>query len=502
MRIALALTIAAATTLCTTRVASAVVIFEDTFNGAPYMNSTTPIYDFAGSVWRKALLTDGTSSFTVNQAGTANGRLSFAIPVNDPTYEITATLPEPAVLGPNVGDFVRYSFNVQFVSSIVGPSNFAQFRTALTNSGGVAIPFGGDGYGAEVGTDRGIYLQLGASAGLEDPAMILLNRDPGSGRVLSGANSNPPSGQLPIPPTTSVPSTLFGNTTTNRAVQFEMNRVSATQTRYEMRLDNNVVASSTVANSVANWVTSFDQISFSTGFNQGLDVLVDNVRLESSTVPLRLVVNKVTGAVSIRNDSGNAISFDYYQITSAGGALRTANGQWNSLNDQNLNPVNSGTAPGESWDESAGASATLLSEVFLLGQTSIAPGGSVALGSAYNAAIFGANDGDLTFSYSAKGQPTLSPGKVLYTTAVGVSGDYNNDGVVNAADYTMWRDALGTSTTLPNDTTPGSVVQADYNVWVANYGQSASAATAVPEPAAGACLAMLVTLAAMRGRND
>jgi outer membrane protein assembly factor BamB len=60
-------------------------------------------------------------------------------------------------------------------------------------------------------------------------------------------------------------------------------------------------------------------------------------------------------------------------------------------------------------------------------------------------------------------------------------GDFNNDGTVNAADYAVWRNGLGTSYT-----------QADYNTWRANFGRSAaSAATvgsisstvpAVPEP--------------------
>lgn len=58
-------------------------------------------------------------------------------------------------------------------------------------------------------------------------------------------------------------------------------------------------------------------------------------------------------------------------------------------------------------------------------------------------------------------------------TAGGPAGDYNNNGIVDAADYTLWRDNLNTSATLPNDTTPG-VTQNDYNVWKANFGSSGS----------------------------
>ncbi|HVT29348.1 MAG TPA: PEP-CTERM sorting domain-containing protein [Lacipirellulaceae bacterium] len=57
------------------------------------------------------------------------------------------------------------------------------------------------------------------------------------------------------------------------------------------------------------------------------------------------------------------------------------------------------------------------------------------------------------------------------------NGDYNNDGVVDGADYVVWRKNLGASVTLPNDATPGTVTQADYDDWRANFastGQSPS----------------------------
>ena len=67
-----------------------------------------------------------------------------------------------------------------------------------------------------------------------------------------------------------------------------------------------------------------------------------------------------------------------------------------------------------------------------------------------------------------------------------LGGDYNGNGIVDAADYTVWRDHLGQSVTLFNDTTPGSVTQADYNVWKSNFdnhaGSGSGANAAVPEP--------------------
>ena len=58
--------------------------------------------------------------------------------------------------------------------------------------------------------------------------------------------------------------------------------------------------------------------------------------------------------------------------------------------------------------------------------------------------------------------------------AAGVNGDYNNNGVVDAADYAVWRKRLNQNVTLPNDTTPGTVTHADYTVWRTNFGKSAS----------------------------
>ena len=62
------------------------------------------------------------------------------------------------------------------------------------------------------------------------------------------------------------------------------------------------------------------------------------------------------------------------------------------------------------------------------------------------------------------------------TSSAPLPGDYNQDGMVNAADYTLWRDHLGQSLVLtnqnPSASTPGVVDQEDYNYWVANFGQS------------------------------
>lgn len=73
-------------------------------------------------------------------------------------------------------------------------------------------------------------------------------------------------------------------------------------------------------------------------------------------------------------------------------------------------------------------------------------------------------------------------------TENGLEGDYNNDGVVDAADYTYWRDNLGaTEGSLPNDPHGGFIGQMQYETWVANYGMTLaenSTTSTVPEPSA------------------
>jgi hypothetical protein len=57
-----------------------------------------------------------------------------------------------------------------------------------------------------------------------------------------------------------------------------------------------------------------------------------------------------------------------------------------------------------------------------------------------------------------------------------VSGDYNNNGVVDAADFIVWRINNGQSVTLPNDPSPGVVNDDDYDTWRENFGATTASA--------------------------
>lgn len=69
----------------------------------------------------------------------------------------------------------------------------------------------------------------------------------------------------------------------------------------------------------------------------------------------------------------------------------------------------------------------------------------------------------------------------------GLTGDYNNDGIVDAADYTKWRDNLGAPAgTLLNDVDGGIIGIAQYQTFANSFGTAAlpTLMAVVPEPAA------------------
>jgi hypothetical protein len=234
---------------------------------------------------------------------------------------------------------------------------------------------------------------------------------------------------------------------------------------------------------------------FNNGGGDGSDVSFNNLVVGPTTlVPLSLEVNKSSGVVKIKGNPTTIANINYYSITSAANALDSVH--WNSLDQQNLFAVDGndpGTVAGDSvtegWDKATNATNGQLTEFFLRsGGAAIASGSTLSLGNAYNPAIFGGANGDLQFTYGIADGPLMT-GVVTYVTSPGVTGDYNSDGVVDAADYTVWRDHLGQTFALPNrdPLNSGPISAADYTSWKSHFGMSgsgaASASTGVPEPA-------------------
>jgi hypothetical protein len=85
-----------------------------------------------------------------------------------------------------------------------------------------------------------------------------------------------------------------------------------------------------------------------------------------------------------------------------------------------------------------------------------------------------------------------------------LAGDYNDDHVVDASDYTVWRDQMGAEIALPNETeTLGHVTVEDYDVWRAHFGETlgGAGAAAVPESASWMLFAAGCAIVAISNRQ-
>jgi len=101
----------------------------------------------------------------------------------------------------------------------------------------------------------------------------------------------------------------------------------------------------------------------------------------------------------------------------------------------------------------------------------------------------------------------------LCVLAVGIPGDYNHNGIVDAADYTVYRNNAGTTNGLVNDPIGGTIGLAQYDQWKAHFGQTAGsgawtiasthADAAVPEPTSIVLILLVATVAiGIRSRLD
>jgi hypothetical protein len=89
---------------------------------------------------------------------------------------------------------------------------------------------------------------------------------------------------------------------------------------------------------------------------------------------------------------------------------------------------------------------------------------------------------------------------VVEAAPPGLAGDFNNDGIVDAVDYTVWRNNFGDAdeTNISFNGDGDDVGLTDYDVWKDHYGDTlepgAGGLAGVPEP--GACLMMLAGIVA------
>lgn len=240
------------------------------------------------------------------------------------------------------------------------------------------------------------------------------------------------------------------------------------------------------------------------------DVRISNVALtpeqflNTEVLSLSLVVDPDTGVAMLRNDTATPITLDYYRIDSpTDGALLTADFDgstgWDSLSDQQRDAI--GAGEGESWAEIVGAnSANLLTEQFLLGDSTIEPGSSVRLGAPVNTALL---TNDLEFQFATVGGG-LRSSNVFYEEIPPIGdlpGDLNGDGFVGAGDLGLVLNNWGAPATpvpdgwvgIPQPTAP-NIGSDDLGAVLTNWGQGTAPASVVgsanvPEPSSVLLLA-------------
>jgi hypothetical protein len=88
-------------------------------------------------------------------------------------------------------------------------------------------------------------------------------------------------------------------------------------------------------------------------------------------------------------------------------------------------------------------------------------------------------------------------------------GDYNFDGIVDAADYSVWRDTLGSTTDLRADSsgptvgTPNGIVdQADYNFWKSHLGNTLLSGAGASNEEPGVNAESVLSAPVMRTQTD
>jgi hypothetical protein len=234
---------------------------------------------------------------------------------------------------------------------------------------------------------------------------------------------------------------------------------------------------------------STQSTNVNTVFLDGFEIAVPN--------ELTLEVNTATGATRILNEqSGNFDMIDY-EIRSPAGSLTTSG--WVALDDTESapDPVGSG------WDRVPASNSNLLNEVNLTSMTTFAPNNSASLGNVFT--VGGVRD--ISFLYAGPNDSSLRTGIVRYvTSAGGVAGDYNGNGVVDAADYVLWRKGGP----LQNEgRTTGVIDQQDYLFWRARFGASNGAGSGsslgngseVPEPAMMTIFAVATVIFSLQHRR-
>ncbi len=186
---------------------------------------------------------------------------------------------------------------------------------------------------------------------------------------------------------------------------------------------------------------------------------------EVSAASVEVQLYPLSGEVRLLNPNETPFGFVYYQLDSASGAF-TAPAAWTSIADTYDVSGNGFVDPINDWIELS-ATSSMLAEGLFVGSGSALPAyRSIGLGAVWGPNVASPFDVDATLVNASL---QLIPINVV----VSLMGDFNRDLIVDASDYTVWRNEFG-STTSPfaDGNFDGTVDAADYTVWRDHFGES------------------------------
>lgn len=238
---------------------------------------------------------------------------------------------------------------------------------------------------------------------------------------------------------------------------------------------------------------------------------INHGRLEGASAAQPLLIQaQLSGSGALKDVQlgGDAFGISHTLADAGTTAIVPVEGSYNFLGFNRMLVDLAGTSPGAGYDQLNSTGPITLSNVATRLEVSLAGGFVPAPGDTFSVVTttdtltgtFGAVilPGHVP-NFSIAWKPALYTSNSLILEVLSVTefaGDYNADGKVDAGDYTVWRDTLGSTTNLAADGSGNGVIDsADHGVWAANYGATAPAtALAVPEPAALLTHALLLLL--------
>lgn len=184
-----------------------------------------------------------------------------------------------------------------------------------------------------------------------------------------------------------------------------------------------------------------------------------------------IVAGNTHSDVDFTDGTGNSFQSLGYNLIGSGSALAKFNGAGDQSNiaDPKLGPLADNGGPTQT-------------HALLMGSPAIDAGNPSAVAGAGGVPQFDQRGTGFTRVFSTNGTPRIDIGAFERQPLTTISGDYNQNGEVDAADYVVWRKSLGQNV-APYSGADGDgngvVDQNDLGVWQAHFGQTAAASAAI-----------------------